>query len=99
MNEQGIPAGHDTSTARFFFPIGYHRFHRKQLFNFQLNRWYSLGYTRFEDMVEAGSRVTDFEDWKREMLKLADKAVREGRSVNAAFYYRAAEFYTRGNDP
>jgi hypothetical protein len=26
------------------FPVGYHKFHEKQLYNFQLNRWYSIGY-------------------------------------------------------
>jgi len=83
----------------FTFPVGYHRFHKKQLFNFQLNRWYSLGYVRFDDMREAGSHVTSFVDWKREMLRLADRALAENRLMNAAFYYRAAEFYTMSNDP
>lgn len=81
------------------FPVGYHRFHRKQLFNFPLNRWYSQGYVRREDMAEAGSRLATFADWKREMLRLADQAVDEGRLMNAAFCYRAAELYTMSHDP
>ena len=44
----------------FSFPIGYHQFHKKQLFNFQLNRWYSLGYSKFEDLVEVGDRIKNF---------------------------------------
>ncbi len=44
-------------------------------------------------MKEAGQRVHNFEDWKRVMLELAEKATSEERSMNAAFYYRAAEFY------
>ena len=36
--------------SKLVFPVGYHKFHKKQVFNFQLNRWYSLGYARFEDM-------------------------------------------------
>jgi hypothetical protein len=80
------------SMSELEFPIGYHRFHKKQLFNFQLNRWYSLGYARLEDMEEAGKRIRSFSDWKIEMLKLAEKAVSEDRLINAAFYYRAAEF-------
>jgi pimeloyl-ACP methyl ester carboxylesterase len=83
----------------FTFPVGYHRFHRKQLFNYQLNRWHSFGYARFEDMEEAGRRVEDFDDWKRVMVELAERAEREDRLVNAAFYYRAAEFYTFRDDP
>jgi pimeloyl-ACP methyl ester carboxylesterase len=79
-------------------PVGYHKFHRKQLFNFPLNRWYSQGYARREDMAEVGSRVATFSDWKREMLSLADCALDEGRLVNAAFAYRAAELYTMSHD-
>ena len=93
---------HNKDLARTFpitFPVGYERFHRAQLFNFQLNRWYALGYARREDMAEAGSRIKTFADWKREMLSLADRALAEGRLVNAAFAYRAAEFYTHSKDP
>lgn len=83
----------------FTFPVGYHNFHRRQLFNFQLNRPYSFGYARFEDLKEVGQKIKTFTGWKREMLKLAEKAVSEERLTNAAYYYRAAEFYTKSNDP
>lgn len=79
--------------GKFIFPIGYQKFHRSQVYNFQLNRWHSLGYARFEDMKEVGQKVSTFEDWEREMLELAQKAVSDNRLMNAAFYYRAAEFY------
>jgi pimeloyl-ACP methyl ester carboxylesterase len=79
--------------SNFTLPVGYHKFHKKQLFNFQLNRWHSLGYARYEDMVQAGRVVKDFASWKTEMLRLAEEAESEGRLMNAAFYYRAAEFY------
>jgi hypothetical protein len=85
--------------SQFKFPIGYEKFNRKQLFNFQLNRPYSFGYARFEDLKEVGSRINSFKGWKREMLKLAENAVSEERYMNATFYYRAAEFYTKSNDP
>jgi len=85
--------------SKFTFPVGYYKFHKDQLFNFQLNRWYSLGYVRFEDMEEAGKKIKDFEDWKDVMLNLAEKAVSDGRFMNAAFYYRAAEFYTTREEP
>jgi pimeloyl-ACP methyl ester carboxylesterase len=83
----------------FEFPIGYHKFHKDQLFNFQLNRWYALGYVRFEDMERAGKRIKNFKDWKLEMLKLAEEAVSENRLLQAAFCYRAAEFYVKSRDP
>ncbi len=87
------------SKQDFIFPVGYEKFHKKQLFNFQLNRPYSFGYARFEDLKEVGQKIKTFKDWKREMLRLAEKAVSEDRLMNAAFYYRAAEFYTKSNDP
>ena len=77
----------------FTFPIGYHEFHKDQLFNFQLNRWHSLGYLPFDALREAGLKVSTFDDWKVKMLSLAEEAVSEERLMNAAFYYRAAEFY------
>jgi len=85
--------------GRFTFPVGYQRFHRDQLFNFQLNRPYSLGYARFEDLQEAGQRIASLDDWKVETLRLATESLAEGRLVNSAFYYRAAEFYTFPDDP
>lgn len=81
------------------FPVGYLRFHRDQLYNYQMNRAYSLGYARAEDLQEAGARIRNFAEWKAEMVGLATRAVAEGRLANAAAYYRAAEFYTLPDDP
>lgn len=50
-------------------------------------------------MERAGKRIENFKDWKVEMLKLAEEAVFENRLMNAAFYYRAAEFYVKSKDP
>jgi len=80
------------------FPIGYHVFHKKQIFNFQLNRWYSIGFARYEDMKEVGQKINDFADWRVEMIKLAEKAISEDRLLNAAIYYRSAEFYIINED-
>jgi hypothetical protein len=85
--------------SKFTFPVGYHEFHKDKAFNFQRNRWYSFGYARFEDMAEAGQKINSFEEWKIEMLRLADIAVSEGRLMNAAFYYRAAELFAIRDDP
>ena len=87
------------TTSELSLPIGYHRFHKDQLFNFQLNRPYSLGYARRKDLEESGRRIRSFADWKREMTRQAERARAEGRLVNAAFYTRAAEFYTFPGDP
>ena len=80
-------------------PVGYFDFHKKQVFNFQFNRWHSLGFARFEDMKEAGEKINNLTDWKSVMVDLAQKAEAEGRLMNAAIYYRGAEFYITQKDP
>ncbi|WP_414468312.1 alpha/beta fold hydrolase [Methanobacterium sp. ACI-7] len=81
------------------FPVGYYDFHKEKIMNFQLNRWYSLGYTDFEETKEVAKRIHKFEDWKPEMIQLAQKSLNENRFISAAFYFRAAEFFTLPYDP
>lgn len=83
----------------FSFPVGYHTFHNVKIINFQLNRWYSLGYARLEDVKFAGRQIRTLDDWKRVMTGLAENAVSEGWWINAAFLYRAAEFFVLHSDP
>ncbi len=99
MHDQKSYCMNSEEISNFAFPVEYQRFHKGQLFNYQLNRPYSLGYARFEDLQEAGKRIESFSEWKVEMLRLAKEAVSEDRLMNAAFYYRAAEFYTFPHDP
>ena len=87
------------SKTKFTFPVGYQEFHKDRGYNFQLNRYYSMGLGRFEDMKVAGQKINSIEDWKTEMLKLAETSVSEGRLMNAAFYFRAAEFYLLRDNP
>ncbi|WP_185975750.1 alpha/beta hydrolase family protein [Tessaracoccus rhinocerotis] len=67
--------------------------------NYQLNRWYSLGYSRLQDLETAGREIRRVADNKPVFTKLAEAAVREGRWRNAAFAFRAAEFLTDPADP
>jgi pimeloyl-ACP methyl ester carboxylesterase len=83
----------------FSFPVGYHDLHKTKIIDFQLNRWYSLGYARLRDIQEAATNIKNLGDWKEELVRLADNALFEGRGINAAFYYRAAEFFTHPADP
>jgi len=85
--------------AKFIFPAGYEDFHKDQAYNFQLNRYYSMGLGRFEDMKDAGQKINSLKEWKTDMVRLAETSVSEGRLMNAAFYYRAAEFYLLRDDP
>jgi len=81
------------------FPVGYHDFCKDKAFNFQMNRFYSMGYARLEDMQDIGNRIESFDDWKKEMINLAEISVSEDRLWNAAYYYRAAEFFIKEEDP
>jgi pimeloyl-ACP methyl ester carboxylesterase len=81
------------------FPVGFHNFNNDKAFNFQLNRWYSMGYARFEDVQTVGTRIHSFDDWKTEMLSLANLASSEDRLLHAAFYYRAAELFITEKNP
>jgi len=84
---------------KYALPVGYFDFHKKQVYNFQFNRWHSLGFARYEDMEEAGKSIKKFTDWKPTLMNLAEKAEQEGRLKNACIYYRGAEFYINQNDP
>jgi hypothetical protein len=81
------------------FPVGYHRFHKSQFFNFTLNRWHSIGQAGWEDIRDAGRAISRYEDWKPEMVRIADRAAADGRLLNASIYCRSAEFYTLPQDP
>lgn len=83
----------------FEFPVGYHRLHSTKIMDYQLNRWHSFGYLRLQDLREAAQRIRTLEDWKPEMVRQAEKALAEGRMTEAAFFYRAAEFFALPDDP
>ena len=76
---------------------GFRRFHADPSLNFSLNRW--LPYWREEEVREVAARIRGFADWKGVMLEQAGKAESERRYLNAAFFYRAAEFFAAPNDP
>jgi pimeloyl-ACP methyl ester carboxylesterase len=80
-------------------PIGSHSFSKNKIINYELNRWYSFGLARIEDLQEAVKSIKTIEDNKAAFMKQAKKAEAEGRLANAAIYYRAAEFYVPGDDP
>lgn len=73
-------------------PIGYHKFHKDKFINYQLNRWFSLGYARIEDIQEIGKRINSFDDYINEFSKASSLAKSEKRLKNAAVYLRASEF-------
>lgn len=88
---------HDVSDTSHF-PVGYLRFHKKQVFNFQLNRWHSLGFLSFDTAKEIGTTVKDFNSWHAEMMRQAENAMLQGDHLTAAICFRAAEFYYFGEE-
>lgn len=83
----------------FEMPIGYYELHKTKIIDYQLNRWHSLGYWRLQDAQAAAANIGHLDDWKDEMVRQAELALAEGRLMNGTFFYRAAEFFTRPDDP
>ena len=80
------------------FIVGYYNLHDQENINFQLNRAIVNG-GRLEDIKKIAPKIKDFVDWKRELVSIAEQALSEGRTFNAAMYYRAAEFFVLPGDP
>jgi pimeloyl-ACP methyl ester carboxylesterase len=83
------------------FPVGLHPLHQDVSMNFQMNRWFSwVGEPgMLDEMRSVAPRITNYVDWKREFLALAENAKREGHVLRAGFYFRAADFFMRTDDP
>lgn len=79
-------------------PIGYHQFHKNKFLNYQLNRWYSLGYARLEDIESIGKKIKSFDEYINEFMLASTLAKKDGRLKNAATYLRASEFLIAPND-
>jgi len=86
--------------ASINFPVGYHQLHRDISMNFQMNRWFGwVGETgMLDEMRGIAPHVTNYTDWKREFLALAESASRQRHILRAGYYYRAAEFFMRPDD-
>ena len=83
------------------FPVGFHQLHPDVSMNFQMNRWFSwVGEPgMLDEMREAAARINNYVDWKREFLTLAENAVGQAHVLRAGFYFRAADFFMRTDDP
>lgn len=84
----------------FKFREGLVPFHENTNINFQLNRWTGYGCCgRDEDVQKVANRIKKLSDHKVEMIKIAKEALVEERLLNAAWYYRGAEFFCKPDDP
>jgi len=82
---------------RFEFPVGYLQLHDDANYNFQLNRW--LTYWDEDEVRRVAANISDLATWKSELLQTAKTCEADNRALNAAFFYRAAEFFIAPNDP
>lgn len=76
---------------------GYRRLHPIVGVDYALNRW--LPYLDATEVAEAAGRIATLDDWVREFTLMAEKAEREARWLNGAFYFCAAEFYLGNDNP
>lgn len=82
------------------FPTQFYALNPDPNINFQMNRCLTwAGLECLPELQQAGPRIRNFADWKREMLGLAGQAERQRRVSAAAYYYRAAEFFMTPGDP
>lgn len=80
--------------------VGYHDLNPDINLNFQLNRW--LGYdaeTLLADMRDVAPRLTTYPAWIAAFLGLAERALADGRRLDAAYHTRCAEFFMPPTDP
>ena len=89
------------SQISFKFHYGfYDDLHPDSGVNFQMNRWINyLGKDALEDMREIAPKLKDYPSYVQAFLALGDKALKQGRKLHAAYYYRSAEFFMWSNNP
>lgn len=80
-------------------PVGYIKFHKNKFINYQLNRWYSLGFVEQKELDTIGKKISSFESYVTEFIAAAENALSENRLENAAAYFRAAEFLIEPTNP
>lgn len=89
---------HDT-TKPVVLKKGVYQLNDERNFNYQLNRVINWDGGRLEDVVTVAGKIHNSADWKRAMITLGNRAMKEGRTENAIAYYRMSEFFMYDGDP
>ena len=89
---------HDT-TKPVVLKKGVYQLNDESNFNYQLNRVINWDGGRLEDVVTVAGKIHNSADWKRAMITLGNRAMKEGRAENAIAYYRMSEFFMYDGDP
>lgn len=80
------------------FKRGHYQLNDEPNYNFQLGRVINWDGGLLEDIEPIAKRITTPREWKEELIKLGDKAVKENRTENAIAYYRMSEFFMYSGD-
>src|SRR5215472_15372689 len=93
--------GTSTPTDVSGFPVGYYQLHRDRSLNWQMNRNYNWvnDASMLEEMRAISPSIHSYDDYRREFMTLAEKALAGGQNFKAAYYLRAAEFFMWPSDP
>jgi pimeloyl-ACP methyl ester carboxylesterase len=75
------------------FPIGYYQIHPDYSLNYQMNRFMTGSERMISEMLAAAPAIHSYEDYQRVFLTLAVQALNAGRRLDAAYYFRSAEFF------
>ncbi|HMK82171.1 MAG TPA: alpha/beta hydrolase, partial [Candidatus Bathyarchaeia archaeon] len=87
------------------FPVGYLQIYDDPSLNFRFNFWYNCYYagtgddSMLSEMRSIAPLIKTYDEWKSQFLMLAEKAMSNGETLKAAYYYRAAEFIMLPSDP
>jgi pimeloyl-ACP methyl ester carboxylesterase len=79
-------------------PIGYKHFNKNKFLNYQLNRWYSLGYVDLAVIEKIGKQIHSFSEYINEFKFASDVEYAKGNIKAATFYLRASEFLMPPSD-
>jgi pimeloyl-ACP methyl ester carboxylesterase len=80
------------------FPVGYEEVHPDANLNMHLNWALSVGLIKLEDVKDFIPQIKSVKDGKKVMIELASQALSEQRILDAAFFYRFAEFFSSPQD-
>ena len=81
------------------FKIGTQLFHKEPNMNYTLNRIYAINGGDLDEIRAAAKKIQTIEDWTQEFMQLAKKALSEKRTLQAAAYFRAVNFYLTIQNP
>jgi esterase/lipase len=81
------------------FNSGEYQLHANPNFNYQLNRTYNVSKGNFNEISELAKKITSVKVWEKEMMALAEKALKENRIESAIAYFRMTEFFMYDGNP